>query len=71
MNSLASDASLKDFHLAVGIWCLSKNAFAQLLSDSNLAASLQGPNTLMLDFSRKSEMPLAKGSSGPTITTAI
>lgn len=71
MNFLASWASIKDFHFAVGIPCLSIKAFDQSLSDSILAAFFWGPKTLIPSANKASAIPFARGSSGPTATRDI
>lgn len=71
MKSFAIFESVKDFHLAVGIPCLSIKAFAQSLLDSICAAFFCGPNVFIPARVRASAKPLARGSSGPTTTKEI
>ena len=43
------------------------NSFAQILLDSNCAASCVGPKILRFFLLKVSTIPFARGASGPTI----
>ena len=64
--SLASAGSSNTSKVAVGILFLFINSFAQILLDSNCAASFVGPNIFKPFCLNISTIPIASGASGPT-----
>ena len=56
---------------AVGILLFRINSFAKILEDSSRAADCEGPKTHRPSRSKRSTMPAASGSSGPTIVNSI
>src|SRR5438105_12004420 len=51
---------------AVGTFFARINSFAKILDDSRRAADLVGPKTRNLSAAKRSTIPIASGSSGPT-----
>ena len=68
---MASSLSEKLSEYAVGIFANLHIFFVNCLDPSNLDASLEGPNALILNLFSSSIIPFTNGISGPGITKSI
>ena len=65
-NRSASSLLLKVPASAVGIPCSRISSFAKIFDDSSRAAAFAGPKTRKPSLAKRSTIPAASGSSGPT-----
>ena len=68
---MALSISVYSLYLAVGISCLTKNSLENSLLPSSLEQEASGPKTLKPLFANTSDMPITRGTSGPTTVRSI